>query len=64
MSKPGFLDISLYGLPQEEVIERIIIEESKKELKEIPDDAIPELPSKEKKDGNQSFTAGDQISLL
>ncbi|MGB4080956.1 MAG: DNA gyrase/topoisomerase IV subunit A [Bacteroidia bacterium] len=46
------------------VIERIIIEESKKELKEIPDDAIPELPSKEKKDGNQSFTTGDQISLL
>ena len=46
------------------VIERIIKDESKKDLKEIPDDAIPELPSKEKKDSNQTFTTGDQISLL
>jgi len=41
------------------VIERIIKDESKKDLKEIP-----ELPSKEKKDSNQTFTTGDQISLL
>ncbi len=35
------------------------------ELKEIPDDQLPALPSKDKKDENKNtFTSGDQISLL
>ena len=46
------------------ITERKKPEESTKELKEIPDDALPELPSKEKKDNGTTFTTGDQISLL
>lgn len=39
--------------------------ESEPELKEIPDEAVPKLPSKEKpKEDKDSFTSGDQISLL
>ena len=34
------------------------------ELKGTPDEAIPKLPSKDKQEGKESFTSGDQISLL
>lgn len=38
--------------------------EADNSLKEIPDEAIPKLPSKDKADNRDSFTSGDQISLL
>jgi topoisomerase-4 subunit A len=39
--------------------------EPKPEIKEIPDEAVPDLPSKKKTDEKKdSFTSGDQISLL
>jgi topoisomerase-4 subunit A len=38
--------------------------EADNSLKEIPDEAVPKLPSKDKADNRDSFTSGDQISLL
>ena len=38
--------------------------EADNSLKEIQDEAVPKLPSKDKADNRDSFTSGDQISLL
>ena len=42
----------------------VLAPEADNSLKEIPDEAVPKLPSKDKADNRDSFTSGDQISLL
>jgi topoisomerase-4 subunit A len=46
------------------VIDNKVVEEPKTELKETPDEELPKLRSQEHKDKGDSFTSGDQISLL